>query len=348
MTAKSRVILALIVSVCLLSAFSSPVASGSGNTFATVQQSNPDKVVMQVSITESGDARWDILYRFKLTTENETESFNQLSAQIENNKNQYESDFRAQMSSLVQTAENDTQRNMGVDNVSITADVKQLPDDYGVVSYSFTWNGFAKTSNDQLDVDGALTGLFLDSETTMVITWPDKYEIETVSPTPDEQRNGTLIWKGSTQFAPDEPRLVLERTPPSENQPSGGNLPLLLGGVALVAALAVGGYLYRTDTLDDLLSPSETTQPDETETDSESDSSAGDQVETELLSNEEQVINTLEQHGGRMKQQELVDDLGWTEAKTSRVVSDMRDEGSIDGFRLGRENVLELPDQESE
>lgn len=64
----------------------------------------------------------------------------------------------------------------------------------------------------------------------------------------------------------------------------------------------------------------------------------------ELLSNEERVLRLLEQHGGRMKQQDVVQELGWTDARTSQVVSGLRDEGKIEGFRLGRENVLRLPE----
>ncbi|MFB6236232.1 MAG: helix-turn-helix transcriptional regulator [Halopenitus sp.] len=64
----------------------------------------------------------------------------------------------------------------------------------------------------------------------------------------------------------------------------------------------------------------------------------------ELLSNEERVLRLLEEHGGRMKQQDVVQELGWTDARTSQVVSGLRDEGKIEGFRLGRENVLRLPE----
>lgn len=68
----------------------------------------------------------------------------------------------------------------------------------------------------------------------------------------------------------------------------------------------------------------------------------------DLLSNEERVVEAIERSGGRMKQQQLVDELGWTDAKTSSVVSQLRDDGTISGFRLGRENVLHLPDEDSE
>jgi uncharacterized membrane protein len=49
-----------------------------------------------------------------------------------------------------------------------------------------------------------------------------------------------------------------------------------------------------------------------------------------------------------MKQQDVVSELGWTEAKTSQVVGSLRDEGKLESFRLGRENVLTLPDRGEE
>ncbi|POG55384.1 helix-turn-helix transcriptional regulator, partial [Haloferax marisrubri] len=68
----------------------------------------------------------------------------------------------------------------------------------------------------------------------------------------------------------------------------------------------------------------------------------------ELLSNEERVLRLIESRGGRIKQQEVAGALDWTDAKTSKVVRGMRDEGTIEGFRLGRENVLRLPEDDED
>jgi len=65
----------------------------------------------------------------------------------------------------------------------------------------------------------------------------------------------------------------------------------------------------------------------------------------ELLSNEERVLRVLEDHGGRMKQQQVVAELDWTEAKTSQVVTSMREDDQLEVFRIGRENVLALPEE---
>lgn len=50
----------------------------------------------------------------------------------------------------------------------------------------------------------------------------------------------------------------------------------------------------------------------------------------------------------RIKQQEVVAQLDWTEAKTSQVVSGLREDEDIEVFRIGRENVLSLPDDHQE
>ncbi|WP_423751014.1 helix-turn-helix transcriptional regulator [Salinirarus marinus] len=74
-----------------------------------------------------------------------------------------------------------------------------------------------------------------------------------------------------------------------------------------------------------------------------SESDAGE----DLLSNEERVLKFVEERGGRVKQQEIVQAFDWTEARTSQILRDLRDDGELEGFRLGRENVLKLPDDES-
>lgn len=64
----------------------------------------------------------------------------------------------------------------------------------------------------------------------------------------------------------------------------------------------------------------------------------------ELLSNEERVLTALEANGGRMKQQELAGELGWKAPKTSKVVQGLRESDDVVVFRLGRENVVSLPE----
>lgn len=69
-------------------------------------------------------------------------------------------------------------------------------------------------------------------------------------------------------------------------------------------------------------------------------------VDPELLSNEEKVLRLIEANGGRMKQKRVAEELDWTAAKTSQVTKRLREDGDLKGFRLGRENVLALPEED--
>jgi hypothetical protein len=69
-------------------------------------------------------------------------------------------------------------------------------------------------------------------------------------------------------------------------------------------------------------------------------------ADTELLSDEERVEHLLERNGGRMKQANIVDETGWSNAKVSQLLSAMDEADRIDKLRIGRENLISLPDED--
>jgi hypothetical protein len=87
-------------------------------------------------------------------------------------------------------------------------------------------------------------------------------------------------------------------------------------------------------------SPTVQTPAEET-TDTESDD---DGIDVELLSDEERVERLLERNGGRMKQADIVDETGWSNAKVSQLLSAMAEDDRIDKLRIGRENLISFPD----
>ncbi|MFD1513254.1 helix-turn-helix transcriptional regulator [Halomarina rubra] len=66
-------------------------------------------------------------------------------------------------------------------------------------------------------------------------------------------------------------------------------------------------------------------------------------VDEELLSDEERVEHLLEYNGGRMRQANIVDETGWSNAKVSQLLSAMDEADRIDKLRIGRENLISLP-----
>jgi uncharacterized membrane protein len=65
-----------------------------------------------------------------------------------------------------------------------------------------------------------------------------------------------------------------------------------------------------------------------------------------VRTNEEQVIALLEAADGQRKQAAIGAALGWSDSKTSRVLSSLADEGTIEKIRIGRENVIRLQREE--
>lgn len=382
-----------ILLLAFLVVLSGPVAvvSATSGALFGIQSVDPDQVLIRVDVQEDGDAQWRVEYRVRLDTENETEAFESLKRDIEANETAYLTEFRNRIRSTVATAENTTGRNMSAAQFNITAQITQLPQRYGVLTYTFTWTNFAVVEGDRLIAGDALAGFFLDSETTLAIGWPADYHATTVTPEPTERQTDAVVWRGPLDFADGEPRVIVEPEPAggTTDGPNGGSGPpggVGIGAESLIAILVVlltvgaGFVYYRRRGF-----PTSQRDPDASGTSTnggfgpdgagaagtstptggagsesggvESGEAAGapggaaaggdqEPPPAELLSNEERVVHFLEEQGGRAKQQEIVDGLGWTDAKTSQVLSGMASDDQIEKFRIGRENVVKLPDDD--
>jgi len=76
------------------------------------------------------------------------------------------------------------------------------------------------------------------------------------------------------------------------------------------------------------------------------EAAADESEETEeLLSDEERVERLLRENGGRMKQRKIVEETRWSNAKVSQLLSAMAEEGRVEKLRIGRENLISLPDE---
>jgi hypothetical protein len=222
----------------------------------------PDGVLLRVDLREDGSARWTVEYRIRLNDENTTAAFTSLRDDIAANETAYTATFGERMASTARAAENTTGREMRVENVSVSTARQQLPQEYGVVTYRFTWQGFATTTADGIEAGDALTGLFLDQRTTLVVAWPDGCGVATVDPDPDERRDDAVVWVGPTDFDAGQPALTLstvatDRTstdgeassaagPDGEDADGSGDgmtAPLALVGGAAVLALGVAAVV---------------------------------------------------------------------------------------------------------
>lgn len=311
---------------------------------------DPDSVRMAVALEPDGDARWTITYRVRLEDDDETAAFESLRDDVESNPGNYTERFARRMNGTVDAAENATGREMAVRNVTVDARLQELGRTYGILAYSFEWTGFAAVDGDSIAAGDALGGLFLDGQTTLVVSWPADYGLADARPDPDDDVGDerSVGWAGPVEFGADEPRVVVERDAgsPLADLPSEGLLAAVLLALASVGAAVL--WSRRRGVAD---VPAGATGANDVTGGPTPDDDAGDDPDEppeELLSNEEKVLKLVRERGGRVKQQEIVEELDWTDAKTSQVVRDLRDEGDLEGFRLGRENVLRLPEAEAD
>jgi len=354
----------LLLAVSLVAVVGGGVAAETDRSPVVFQQSAlpADEVRITVDVHEDGAATWQLGFWRVLADDDSRAAFDALRADIRADPGNYTEPFAGRIERTVDAASNATGREMAVDNVTVETDRQSVAREYGVVRYRFEWDGFARVDGDELAAGDAIDRLYLDDGTRLLLRWPEGYDLQSVAPEPDDRRETAVLWEGSdTEFIAGEPRVVL--TPAG---PSAGTLAGLLGVIAVLAG--AGGWLLRrrsaetrpaaeTDetppaTAEEVDEASETdaeAQPQSTEghaADQSTERAAETEPDPSLLSNEEQVMRLLEANGGRMKQQTVVEELGWTDAKTSKVVSGMREAGTIESFRIGRENVLTTPEDD--
>jgi hypothetical protein len=369
----NRGLASCVVGLLLLTAMVAPAASASTPETAVglPQEFDPDSVSLTAGLQADGDADWSFTYRMRLETDNETAAFESRQEDIQTNRSTYVDRFRQRIESTVAAAENTTGREMAVSNVSVSTRVNSLnQDSLGVVTYSFAWEGFAATEGDRILAGDALEGFYLDNETSLTISWPNGYQLDSVDPQTEQPRDDAVLWSGPLDFGSGQPSAVVSQADqstttttaaPTDTDEAGGDgvlFRMLVGGVLALLVLGGGAYLYWRREGGEGPAPARTTSGDDggsaggaqaagaaTAAGAGGDATAEEPPE-ELLSNEERVKRFLESQGGRAKQQAVVDEMGWTEAKTSQVVKEMRENDNLESFRIGRENVLKLPEAE--
>lgn len=294
-----------------------------------------DSIHINIDLHEDGSATWTIAYRYELDDDIDQDAFNNLSDDIEENPNDYLNPFQDRINNTVALASEETNRDMSATQFAISTRVEDdVLRDIGVVEYTYQWNEFATADNGEIRAGDAITGFILDDEMRMLVQWPDQYSLELINPDADDELENGIVWYG------DETEFIAEENQPQIVLSEDNLLSTALLIPILIVILAIAGWiLYRREELSEASSSTESTSVPTTEP-TEQD----DEPDWSLLSNEEKVIQLLEQHDGRMKQQKIIEEFDWTDAKTSKVVGSLRDQGEIETVRVGRENVLTLPD----
>lgn len=344
-------------------------ANGTEPSSNSTNESIRDETSMYVSLTSNGNAHWNVTARYNLQDANETKAFERVLEEYERGQSDVGLSSRP-FETIAERAAENTSREMEIRNVTRSGRIAQNGS-VGVLRLSFTWTNFTRTSDRQVvlgDVFTTESGLWLPALTekqTLVIEPPAEYQIYSGNPI---LVNGKIRYEGPRNLNTEDLTVTFTPNGPKTTPtPGGGPLDGLasIPGVALlVILLGVGGggvyVLSQRDTTlpdagtetgdtHDLSGGPDASPPDSTEetepTDSDSDS-ADEERATELLSDEERVMRLLDESDGRMKQGTIVKETNWSHAKVSQLLSKMDDEDAVDKLRIGRENLITLPDED--
>lgn len=427
MRSKARgagIVVALVVAACCLAVAApggaqSPALSPADDAFVgdpvsqadglgvaqTDDQPDPDNTITRIGLVADGSATWEITLRTRLATEDDLAEYERFQDRFRENTSRYLDPFTDRMTGVVAAANDTSDRKMRATEFEADTAIQEVPRRWGVVSFRFTWTGFAATDGDDVIVGDVFDGgFFIGDDDVLEITAPDGYAIATADPTPDELDNRVAEWHGREDFDDGRPSVRAASTDADGGSADGGDgggndggnggvggsvdTALALAGIAgilLVVGLAAVAYAVQSgrlvlggDESDDggtetgpesgaaasaerpaAMSNADagssvqgetgpSAVPDESgnETTQTGDGTATAAVDPDLLTDEDHVRRALRDEGGRMKQSAIVEELGWSKSKTSRVLSQMADEGEVEKLRIGRENVIDLPDEE--
>lgn len=339
-------LLLVVMAVAPLGASGQPALSG------VAAQPEADNTITRIQLAENGSARWTIQVRTRLESDEAVSEFEQFQDRIRANESIVLDSFRDRMTNVVKTAANTTGRPMSARNFAVSTRIQEVPQRWGIVEYAFVWTAFGAERDGTLRVGDVFEGgFFLSEEDRLVIAPPPGYRIANSTPQPDSVPDGAVAWTGRQDFADTRPAVVIEPVPatpageassPTTEQIDDGTTagdqlmpaPVWLWPVLLVVLAAVLLVLLRRRRGDGMVGGDPAA---ESRTDA---GSAGGGVAT----NEERVRSLLESRGGELRQAAIAEELDWSESKTSRVLSAMAEAGEIEQLRIGRENVIRLPD----
>ncbi|WP_418284119.1 helix-turn-helix transcriptional regulator [Halorubrum sp. DTA46] len=328
------------------------------------------------------DARWEVSVRYELTDSDERTAFETaadqfLAGEIGPDASLFEG--------FAREASRNVDRTMRIESVDRDTTVHENPSAFdvagdeavavGELRLTFVWTGFLAEDGENLVLGDALTtpndGTWLRSleeGQTLEVATPDGY---TVTGTPGATvplRDNAVIIEGPRAFGDDE-RVAVVYAPTGAVGPPW----TMLTAAIVLAALLIAGSIVGYRRMDDDGAPTNGGGVDggggggagvggaaavganadgDAPTGASPDDGGSSEPETEpdlsLLSDEERVERLLVDNGGRMRQADIVSETGWSDAKVSQLLSAMADAGRVEKLRLGRENLISLPDDASD
>jgi hypothetical protein len=346
---------------------------------------SPSTTRIRIGLNPDRSADWTVAVRYSLADANETAAFRTAGDRFEDGEVGPDAalfeGFRREASRNVDRsmAIEDVEREVEV--YEDPSEYEVATEDavaVGELRLTFTWTAFLERDGESLVLGDALTTpdnetwlRSLEASQTLEVATPEGYTVTgTPSSAVTQLSDGDVIIEGPQTFEEGEPVAIVYG-------PAGAGPPwtMLMAAIVLAAALVAGSVVgYRrinpgrdgpgesaANGGEDVAtgggpgpggvgSAGREPEADDDGADAGDEGDDGDDgddgEDLSLLSDEERVERLLDANGGRMRQADIVAETGWSDAKVSQLLSAMADEGRVEKLRLGRENLISLPDDE--
>ncbi|MFP9191616.1 helix-turn-helix transcriptional regulator [Natrialbaceae archaeon A-CW1-1] len=278
---------ALIILLIAATAGAAAMASPSAITDRTAEQSTLQSAeptdlepadpaqVIRITLSADDNATWTIESRFILEDEDDEEAFEAFAESVVNGERDAGHDPEM-YAHFVEEASAATDREMSmadagyddprIERIESDNETAEFGVDegtaVGVIAYSFTWENFTTSGNNQIFVGDAFQSTDgtwfpeLAHGQQLVIDTPENYAFQS---SPVATRDGALVWDGPHEFREGERELELLRgasppengddtPPPGVDDPETSMLPLLgaLGALLVAVALVAAYVLTRS------------------------------------------------------------------------------------------------------
>ncbi|MEF8779071.1 MAG: hypothetical protein V5A46_00135 [Haloferacaceae archaeon] len=334
----------------------------------------PPETEIRILLRTDRNATWNVTITYRLESEREVEAFDDLAEDFEGGTADGPIDAGT-FERFVALADNSTTRGMSM------ADVRRHAARNGTTGrlrLEFTWVNFLASEDDRLVLDDAFTTAdgepwlgSLDHHQRLVIETPSGYQVNTTPGVNPDIRDGNAWIEGPQRFTVEE-RVVITYSPvrgtdpspvsptPTPTAPDESDWELLGGAFLIGAVILAAALLYRRRTPAGGAEPADAAVPtvdsrdgapgdsaaSSAEESTSGDAGAEESEDLSLLSDEERVERLIERNGGRMRQAAIVEETGWSDAKVSQLLSSMAEAERVEKLRLGRENLISLPDED--
>ncbi len=337
-----------------------------------------------VQVRPNGDARWNVTFRYSLPTDNDTAAFRRLAREFDDGEAGPDPALyrqfveRAAAETGRQMALQNVERSWRIGN-----DTGALSLQFTWTGFART-EGERVVLGDVFRTESGTWLPELDAGQTLVVHAPPEYAVESASTghrNGSFRYEGPRTFRGGVLNATFVPQVILTPTQTPTTSTGTGGPPF--EGVPATAAIGAAGVVVvllvvllfrgRPAPWGDGPAGAASSDGGPSAADGGADAAAGGEhdaagdeaaagegadtdgpdpddpfasVDEDLLSDEERVEVLLEANGGRMKQGDIVSETGWSNAKVSQLLSSMADEGRLDKLRIGRENLITLPDED--